>query len=81
METTTLEQRVSDLEDLVADFPQLFTMRLETITAGHHDMAGRLSLLDRQMAVMTREMRDLRGSVTRMLIAQDKRIAVIEVAV
>lgn len=75
---TTLEQRVTDLEDLVADLPQLLTLRMEVMTAAQHDTSGRLSLMDRQMSVMTREMRDLRGGVTRMLVDQDKRIASIE---
>jgi len=73
-----LEQRVKDIEDLIADLPELMSLRLESVAAAQSETAARVSLLDKQMAMVLREMRDLRGGVTRMLLAQDKRIAAME---
>lgn len=76
--TDTLEGRVPDIEDLIADIPQMLSPRLETLTASQQDTSARIGLLDKQMSMIMREMRDLRGGVTRMLIAQDADIAAIK---
>lgn len=73
--TDTLEGRVQDIEDLIADIPQMMNLRLESLTAAQQDASARIGLLDKQMAMIMREMRDLRGGVTRMLVSQDEEIA------
>ena len=74
----TLEQRVKDVEDLIADISHLVGLRLESITASQHEFTARIGLLDKQMSMLLRDMRDLRGGVTRQLVEQDKRLAAIE---
>jgi hypothetical protein len=64
----TIDERVEDLESIYGDLPSLLNLRLDEVN-------GRLNLVDRQMAAMLRDMRDLRGGVTRQLIEQDKQIA------
>lgn len=59
------EQRVEALEDLIADIPQIVSHRLEGPTAARHETAARIGFLDKPMAMMLREMRDMRGGVTR----------------
>jgi uncharacterized protein involved in exopolysaccharide biosynthesis len=39
---------------------------------------GRLNIIDKQLAMLTRDVRDTRGGVTRQLVEQDKRLAAIE---
>ncbi len=68
----TIDERVDDLESIYGDLPSLLNLRLDEVN-------GRLNLLDRQMAAMLRDMRDLRGGVTRQLIEQDKQIAALHV--
>jgi len=70
-----LEQRVKDMEDLIADIPHLVTLRMETLVAAQRETSGRLDHLDRQIGVLMRDVRDMRGGVTRMLVEQDKRLA------
>ena len=74
----SLEQRVKDVEDLIADIPHLVGLRLESITASQQETSARLGLIDKQMSMMLRDVRDMRGGVTRQLIEQDKRLAAIE---
>ena len=59
-----IEQRVENLKDLVCDLPQLLNLRMDSLTTTQHDMATRISLLDMQMSVLKRNVRDMRGSVT-----------------
>lgn len=54
------------------------SLRLESLTASQQDASARIGLLEKQMAMVMREMRDLRGGVTRMLVAQDAEIAAIK---
>lgn len=75
MAGSDLEQRVKDLEDLIADMPHLVTLRMETLVAVQRETSGRLDHLDRQITVLMRDVRDMRGGVTRMLVEQDKRLA------
>ena len=74
----SLEQRVKDVEDLIADIPHLVGLRLESVTASQQETSARLGLIDKQMSMMLRDLRDMRGGVTRQLIEQDKRLAAIE---
>ena len=71
----TLEERVHDLESLYGDMPAILTLRFERFEAAIAELTARLNLLERQMSFLLTEMRDLRGGVTRMLLAQDKEIA------
>ena len=81
----TIEKRVLDLENLMSEIPEILNLRNERFenamrenTSRFDEMGGRLNLLDRQMGMMVRDMRELRGAVTRQLIAQDERLAKIE---
>jgi chromosome segregation ATPase len=76
-----LEQRVEDLEDIVADIPALVNLRLENMISNQQEANDRIALLDRQIATLTRDVRDLRGGVTRQLKAQDVEIAEVKATV
>ena len=76
-----LEQQVSDMEDLIADIPHLVNLRLEGVMSSLHEMNSRIALLDRSFSGFTRDLRDLRGGVTRQLSAQDAEIASIKAKV
>ena len=78
----TLDDRVSNLEIMMSELPQIMNLRQERLenhmrdnAARFDEMGGRLNLLDRQMGMLVRDVRDLRGGVTRQLIAQDERIS------
>ena len=47
---------------------------LESLQAGHAETSGRLNLMDKQLANLTRDVRDLRGALTRQLLAQDAKL-------
>ena len=68
----TFEQRIKDLEDLMTDLPSLLNLRLEGLTAAQSEMSARLALVDKQLGMIQRDLRDLRGGVTRQLVEQDK---------
>ncbi|MEW5962087.1 MAG: hypothetical protein AB1749_00845 [Pseudomonadota bacterium] len=72
------EQRVKALEDLIADIPQMVSLRLEGLTAARHETAARIGIIDKPMAMMPREMRDVRGDITRQLVEQDTRLGAID---
>ncbi len=74
----TIDQRVSDIEALIADIPQMLSLRLEGITAAQHETTARVGFLDKQMAMLIRDMRDMRGGVTRQLVGQDGELAAIK---
>ena len=76
-----LEQRVSDMEDLIADIPHLVNIRLEGVMSSLHETNSRIALIDRQFSGFVRDLRDLRGGVTRQLMAQDTEIAEIKAKV
>jgi len=67
----TIEDRVDDLESIYGDMPSLLNLRFDEVN-------GRLNLLDRQMAALIRDVRDMRGGVTRQLIEQDKEIVLLK---
>jgi len=74
----TFEQRIKDLEDLMFDLPNILNLRLESLGASHSEITARLGLIDKQGGMIQRDMRDLRGGVTRQLVEQDKRLSAIE---
>jgi peptidoglycan hydrolase CwlO-like protein len=76
-----LELRVSDMEDLIADIPHLVNLRLEGVMSSLHETNSRIALIDRQFSGFVRDLRDLRGGVTRQLMAQDVEIAEIKAKV
>ena len=80
--TDLLEKRVSEIETLVWEIPNLLNIRFarfETEVASLRgaivDNTGRLVSMERAMSMLQIDMRDLRGGVTRQLVAQDERIA------
>lgn len=77
MSLEALTQRVEQMEDLIADLPDLVNLRFENVTAGQAETTARLSLVDKQLANLIRDVRDLRGGVTRLLIAQEQQLAAI----
>ena len=76
--TENLDKRVADLEALIADLPELLNVRFQRVDATLSEFTARFNLLDKQMAMLVRDMRDLRGGVTRQLVEQDKRLTAIE---
>jgi predicted nuclease with TOPRIM domain len=42
------------------------------------ELSGRFNLMDRQIAALTRDVRDLRGGITRHLVEQGKRLTAME---
>lgn len=71
----SIEQRVTDVEDLIADIPQMIGLRLDSTTASIHETNARIAILDKMASSLIRDVRDMRGAVTRQLIAQDAEIA------
>ena len=76
--TENLDKRVADLEALIADLPELLNVRFQRVDATLSEFTARFNLLDKQMAMLVRDMRDLRGGVTSQLVEQDKRLTAIE---
>lgn len=73
-----LDKRLTDLEALITDFPGMINLRFESLTAAQSEMTARMNLLDRQLATLTRDVRDMRAAITRQLLGQDERFAAIE---
>jgi archaellum component FlaC len=74
----TLEARVSDLENIYTDIPEIMSLRFGRTNSQLDEVNGRLGLLDKQMAMLIRDVRDRRGGVTRQLMEQDKRLDAVE---
>lgn len=73
-----LDKHLTDVEALVTDFPEMINLRFETLAAAQSEMTARMNLLDRQLATLTRDVRDMRAAVTRQLLGQDDRFSAIE---
>ena len=80
-----IEKRLTDLETLVWDIPNLLNARFTrfdtefvSLRVALTDMTTRLAALERTMTGLQTGMRDLRGGVTRQLVEQDKRLGAIE---
>jgi hypothetical protein len=63
---------VKDLEDLMSDMPNLINLRMDALNANNAEISARLALIDKQVGMIQRDLRDLRGGVTRQLVEQDK---------
>lgn len=74
----TLEARVTDLESIYGDVPEIMNLRFDSIGGRIDETNSRLNIIDRQMAALTRDVRDTRGGVTRLLVEFDKRIGGVE---
>jgi hypothetical protein len=77
-DTDTIDKRVSDLETLVWDIPNLLNARFQRFEAALADNTARLASVERTLTGLQTDVRDLRGGVTRQLVAQDGRLAAIE---
>ncbi len=73
-----LERRVAELENFYTDIPEMMNLRLDRNDAAHAEHSARLSIIDKQLAALTRDVRDMRGGITRQLTGQDHRIASLE---
>ena len=76
-----IEKRLTDLETLVWDIPNLLNARFTrfdtefvSLRGALTDMTTRVAALERTMTGLQTDMRDLRGGVTRQLIEQDKQL-------
>jgi chromosome segregation ATPase len=76
--TDTIDKRVADREAIVTDPPELMNLRFDRVDATLSEHSARFNLLDKQMAMLARDMRDLRGGVTRQLVEQDRRLGGIQ---
>jgi chromosome segregation ATPase len=80
--TDTIDKRVADLEAIVTDLPEVLNLRFERVDATLSEHSARFNLLDKQMAkqmaMLARDMRDLRGGVRRQLVEQDRRLGGIQ---
>ena len=72
-----LERRVIQLESFYTDIPEMVNLRLDRNDAAHAEHSARLNIIDKQLAALTREVRDMRGGVTRQLTGQDQRLAAV----
>ena len=76
---------MTDVENLLWELPNLLNTRftrfdaeLSALRVAISDNTKRVESLERTMTLIQTDMRDLRGGVTRQLVEQDKRLAVIE---
>jgi chromosome segregation ATPase len=83
--TDDTEKRLTELETVVWDIPNLLSTRLArfdtefaSLRAAIADNTARLTSIERAMTGLQIDMRDLRGGVTRQLLEQDRRLATIE---
>lgn len=72
------ERRVAQLESFYTDIPEMMNLRLDRNDAAHAEHSARLSIIDKQLAALTRDVRDMRGGITRQLMGQDQRLTAIE---
>ena len=76
-----IEKRVGDIESLVWEIPNILNLRFERFQTEHaffrkaiEDNTDRLKAIERIIALVQADMRDLRGGVTHQLVAQDETI-------
>ena len=65
--TKTLDERVTDLETIYTDLPEILNLRLDRFHAQASEINSRLGLMDKQFAALTRDLRDLRSGMTAQL--------------
>ena len=80
--TDVLEKRLTDLETLVWELPDLLNTRmtrfeaeLVALRAGITDNSSCVAALEKTMVGLQTNIRDMRGGVTHQLSAQDKRLS------
>ena len=76
-----IDKRISDLESLVWDIPNLLNARFTrfdtefvSLRGALSDITTRVAALERTMTALQTDMRDLPGGVTRQLVEQDKQL-------
>jgi len=74
----TIEKRIADVENLVWEIPNILNTRFARFEAALADNTVRLANLERQISAMQTDVRDLRGGVTRQLVAQDERLSAMQ---
>lgn len=78
MVTKTLDERVADLEAIYVDLPEIMSLRFGSVRSQIEELSSRVGLLEKGLSILMRDVRDLRGGVTRQLMAQDQRLAALE---
>ena len=83
--TVDIEKRVTDIETLVWELPNLINTRFHRFDAEFTssrtaiaDNTARLVQVERAMTLLQADLRDLRSGVTRQLVEQERRLAAIE---
>ena len=74
--TKTLDERVSDLETIYTDLPEILNLRFDALRAQASETTSRLGLMDNLIATLTRDVRDMRSGVTgqlRLLIEEQRK--------
>ena len=69
------EHRIKGFEELAFSFGDILNTRTERYEVNFDEIKKRLDHLDRMVAMLQTDVRDLRSGVTAQLIAQDQRIA------
>ena len=67
----TFDQRLTDIAALMTDRPAILDPGFETLRGALTETPARLDLMDRTIAKLTGDLRDLRAVVTRQLLRQD----------
>lgn len=78
MVTKTLDERVADLEAIYVDLPEIMSLRFGSVRSQIEELSSRVGLLEKGLSILMRDVRDLRGGVTRQLMAQDQRFERLE---
>ena len=80
MATTTdvLDKRLTDLETIVWDIPSLLTVRTAKYEASFAEISIRLDKLERAVAMLQTDVRDLRNGVARFMAESDARMRSLE---
>lgn len=78
MMTDTMDKRVTELENLVWEIPNLLNTRFARFEAALADNTARIASVERAMTTLQTDVRDLRGGVTRQLVEQGRRLGAME---
>ena len=62
--TKTLDERVSDLETIYTDLPEILNLRFDALRAQASETTSRLGLMDNLISTLTRDLRDMRSGMT-----------------
>jgi chromosome segregation ATPase len=69
-----LDKRVTDIETVVWSLPNLLTDRMTGVQAALTTLSARVEHVERMQTMLQTDTRDMRGGVTRQLVAQDQTI-------